>query len=171
MSFTRPALDLYVRDFSAGYLDAPEPDVLPPGATPDAANTMFARILASGDGTRVSIKKRDGHKLVTPTAMVFENTVDGLAMYQRAGSANVLLAGCGGSIYQWDNISAMSSIVTGFTAGNPMRFAFMRGQVIVTDGTLMRRINSTLTAYPIGAAAPNTAPILAAGATPGVTGT
>src|SRR5262245_64550934 len=106
MSLTRPGLDTYVRDFSAGYLDTPEPDVLPPGATPDAANAMFARILAIGGETRVSMKKRDGHKLITPTAMSLGQPVDGLTMYQRSGKTNVLLAACGGTIYQWDNISA-----------------------------------------------------------------
>src|SRR5262245_25454360 len=171
MSFTRPRLHLYVREFSAGYLDTPEPDVLPSGATPDAANTMFARILAAGDGTRVSIKKREGHKLVTPTAMAFEQPVDGMTMYQRAGQPNVLLAACGGTIYQWDNATSMASIVSGYTAGNPMRFAFMRGQVIATDGTFMRRIDGTLTAYPLGQAAPTGAPVLSAATGPGVAGT
>jgi hypothetical protein len=171
MSFTQPGLDLYVRDFSAGYLDTPEPDVLPPGATPDAANTLFSRILAAGEASRVSIKKRDGHKLVTPSAMALGQPVDGMTMYQRAGSANVLLAGCGGTLYQWNNVDTMSSVVSGFTGGKPMRFVFMRGHVIVTDGTFMRRIDSTLTAYPIGQAAPTGAPGLAVAAGPGVTGT
>jgi hypothetical protein len=171
VSFTTPGLDLYVRDFSAGYLDTPEPDVLPPGATPDAANALFARILQGGDSNSVSMKKREGFRLVTPTAMSLGARVDGMEMYQAAGQNNVLLAGCDGTLYQFNNIDTMINVVSGFTAGNPLCFAFMNGQCIVTDGTFMQRIDSTLTAYDIGQIAPTGASTLSAVAGPGVTGT
>ena len=171
MSFTAPGRDLFVRDFSAGYLDTPEPDALPPGATPDAANTQFARILRGGDSTRVSIKKRDGFRLVTPLAPAYNVGIDGMEMYQRAGTTNVLLVGTNGTLYRFDNIDTLIAIVGGFTAGNPMRFAFMRGQCLVTDGTKMQRIDSTLGAFTIGQVAPTAAPGLATAAGPGVTGT
>ena len=184
MSFTSPGLDLFVRDFSAGYLDTPEPDALPPGATPDAANAQFARILRGTDGTiKASMKKRAGFRLVTPTAMppgpalmdepgvmVFGQSITGMEMYQRP-SGNVLLVGCSDKLYRFDNIDTMVFLTMGFTPGNPMRFAFMRGQCLVTDGTLMKRIDSTLTVYDIGQAAPTGAPGLATAAGPGVTGT
>ena len=132
---------------------------------------MFSRILTGNSGgPRVTIKKRDGHRLITPTAMALGQPVDGMVMFPRL-AGNVLLVGCGGTLYQWDNISTMTAIVGGFTAGNPMRFAYMNRNVVVTDGTLMKRIDENLVPHDVGVAAPPTAPTLGAIAGPGVTGT
>lgn len=169
MSFATPALSLFNRDFSGGFLDTPEADALPPGASPDAKNCLFAHI--SEDPLRVTLKKRDGHRLVTPTAISLAASVDGMAEYRRVGANQVLLAGCNGSVSQFDNASSFTSIVGGFTAGNPMRFAFQKGQCIVMDGALMKRIDSALTSYTVGFLAPTAAPGLATAAGPGVTGT
>lgn len=169
MSYSQPDLSLLCRDFSPGYLDTPEADALPPGATPDARNFMFARI--SEDPPRVTIKKRDGHRLVTPFAVFGSGiAIDGMAEFRRVATTQALLGGSNGSLMFFNNDDAWATIISGFTAGNPMRFAFQKGQCIAMDGTFMRRVNSALAAFPVGLAAPTAAQSLSAAAGPGVTG-
>jgi hypothetical protein len=177
MSFTSPALSLYCRSFQPGYLDTPVPNELDPGATPDARNTLFSRI--GMDPPRVVISKRGGHQLITPVALASEKKVDGLFEYRRSNAPNVLLAVCNGELKEYDNAETFMLLTAGFTPGQPARFVNVKNQVVVMDGTYMRRVATqstlersvSLATFPVGFAAPSGAPGLAAVAGPGVTGT
>jgi hypothetical protein len=48
MSLVQPEFDYQVRSFHPGFLDSPEPDTLPHGATPDAKNCLFGSIQLRG---------------------------------------------------------------------------------------------------------------------------
>jgi hypothetical protein len=170
VSFVRPHLELGTKDFAAGFLDSPETNALPPGATPDAANCFFDRI-----GGGASLKKRNGHRLLNPTAISAGDRIDGLTEFTRPGYPSELIAVCNGIAYKW--VSGSSSFValtggTGFTPGNRVGFAVFRTQLYIYDGTHQLRYNGTA-CLPVGFIAPTSATAMAV-AVPsgsGVTGT
>lgn len=154
MSYPLPDFPYGTRDFSAGYLDTPEPDTLPPGATPDAANGELGSVQVGGQ-MRATLKKRRGHRLVTPGAMVAGVPVDGLKEFTRAGQPNTLVAACDGAVWTFDNVNACAQVGTTapFTAGNAVRFCTFKQQLYLVDGTANQRYNGTAL-FAVGFAAP-----------------
>lgn len=170
MSAPSPDYGLWCENFAPGFLDTPEPDALPIGATPDARNCWFRSVDAQGvTGQRHALLgKRPGMRLINPTAIATGQPVD-LFEYRRAASSGLLLGVCDGELFQYDGFDAFTSIASGWTSGNVARCVVSRGSAYVFDGAYMRRYDGS-TVFEVGSAAPGTISAMTASGT-GVTGT
>lgn len=171
MSEIQPDVVMAAQDFSAGYLDTPQPDTLPPGATPDAKNAVFIRV-ETQDQTRVTMRRRKGCFLTNPTAISAAKSIDGLWEFTRESGVGELIALCNGALYKWDGATVYTALTNGggFTAGVTARAFKYKNNLHVADGTVMKRYDGTA-CFAVGFAAPTAAPALAVAAGPGVTGT
>lgn len=175
MSALQPNAIVTVRDFSPGFQSTPEPDTLPSGATPDAANVLVVSGQVSAVGARAVLRRRPGCALLNATAIGAQKAVDALVSFRRDTALDVLTAVCDGKLLTYDDATAAFVQVGGtapFTAGNPTRFAFHRNQAYICDGVVNKRYNGT-SLLDVGFIAPTAAPALAAVApsSGGVTGT
>lgn len=171
MSAANPAFSLWCDNFAPGFLDTPEPDRLPLGATPDARNAWFSSVDAEGvTGARRAIMgKRPGSRLLNATAIAAGKAVDG-GEFRRSGAASELLALCDGGLYKYDGAGSFGAALgSGWTAGNPGRFTTARGNAYVYDGAYMRRWNGT-SLLEVGSAEPTSITNMTGSGT-GVTGT
>lgn len=173
MSFTKPTYDVFVRDFSSGYLDSPQNDQLPLSASPDARNGMLVNVQVDENGRRrASLRRRTGARLINPTAMASATPVETLANYERDNAAAVLLAICNGGLFSWDGGTTFGAIagagVGTFTAGRPVQFCLHKNLAFIMDGDRTKLYDGATFGDP-GLSTPG-APGLAVAAGPGVTG-
>lgn len=167
MSARLPSRPLWGDNFIDGWLDTPESDRLPLGATPDARNGF---LYAIDKARRTAITgKRPGCRILNPTQMAAA-PVYGLWEFRRIGADPTLLAVCNGALHEWDGASAFTARGSGWSAASPVRMTPHRRNAHIYDGTYMRRWDGTAL-YEVGFAAPTSAPGLATAAGPGVTGT
>jgi hypothetical protein len=145
MSFDKPDLRIFIRDWSPGYLDVPEEDTLPAGATPDAANGWLINISPGGGKRSAVLAKRPGDRLINPTAMAAGASVDGLFEFRRAGQPRELLGVCDGKLFVYDDVDTFTQVgaTSPFTAGTPTRALFHRDSAYLFDGTVNRRYDGT----------------------------
>ena len=171
MSEKRPDFTLGSQDFSPGYIESPEPDTLPPGATVDAKNCLLVKEQEAG-GQRATLRRRYGSRLGNPIAISSGKSIDGIWQFDKADGTSELVVMCDGALYVWDGASAFTAVTNGggFTAGTPAHARQFKNNLHVTDGTQQLRYDG-VAAYPVGFAAPTAAPALATAAGPGVTGT
>jgi hypothetical protein len=171
MSESNPQVADGAEDFSAGFLDTPDVDTLPPGATPDAKNCIFVKP-ETKDQVRAILRRRGGSRLTNPIAVTSQASVDGIWEFTRELGVGELIVMCNGALYKWDNISVFTALTDGggFTPGLVARAFKFKNNLHVTDGTAMKRYDGTA-CFPVGFAKPTAAPALAAVAGPGVTGT
>lgn len=144
MGFTSPQLEYRVQDFSPGFLDTPEEDTLPGGATPDARNADFDAV--DYIRRRATLKKRSGLRLQNPTAMDASAKVDGLFEFRRTPTTTpALVAVCNGKVKVFDNIDTFTQVgaTAPFTAGNSARVCFFRNNAFIHDGAAMQRYDGT----------------------------
>lgn len=178
MSLSAPQLKRFVRDFSAGFLDSPESDTLPLGATPDARNYILASIQEQGlgdedgDQARAILRKRNGFTLVNPTAMASATEVKAVIDFQREIGASELLAVCNGDLFKWDGASSMSNLGGNWStsAAVPINTLRFKNNVVIMDGTVMQRYNGTAL-FDMGQVKPTAAPGLATTGAGAITGT
>lgn len=178
MSFSRPAYDVFNRDFSAGYLDSPQNDQLPLSATPDARNAMLinaqvGQSTALSIGSRqASMRRRKGARLINPSAMASATPVESLLNYERDNAAAIMLAVCNGGLFSWDGATTYTAIagagVGTFTTGRPVQACFHKNLAFLMDGDRTKLYDGTTFGDP-GLSTP-IAPGLAVAAGPGVTG-
>jgi len=169
MSSVTPGAALTMRTFAAGFLDTPEDDTLPLGATPNAANCE----LASADpGGRAILRKRRGSVLVNPTPIAAGKRIDGLFELRRTNAASQLVAVCDGKVWTWDESTTWTQVgaTAPFTAGNHVVGLIARNRLWLCDGTAQRVYDGT-TLREVGFAAPATIANMTAGAGPGPTNT
>lgn len=171
-SLDQPDFRLLVRDFSPGYMDQPESDTIPPGATPDALNGFFYSEDPGGGIRRAIMGKRPGHRCVNPTAIDLGSRIEALIDFRRIGANPVLLAVCNERLWAFDNTDAFTQIGGSayFAAGKRVRHLLFKDNVFLFDGVTNRRYNGT-DVLGDGEARPTSAPGLATAAGPGVTGT
>lgn len=171
MSDRAPQLSMASEDFSPGFLDTPEPDTLPYGATPDARNAMFARLEVQ-DRIRATMMRRQGSRLINPTVIAAAKGIDLLASFTRENGTTELVVCCNGALYVWDGGTGFAAISggTGFTVGGDLYAFTYKNNLHVTDGVQMKRYDGTA-AYAVGFVAPTGAPTLTLGSATGVTGT
>lgn len=151
MSMDRPAFERFIRDWSPGFLDVPEEDTLPPGATPDAKNEWFVNRNIDGRD-RAKLGKRPGMRLVNPTATA-NAKIDALFEFRRTG-ARELIKVINGRIAVFDGVNNFAFIAgTPFTAGNTARATFFRDNAFIHDGTAQKRFDGT-TLFDVGQIAP-----------------
>lgn len=144
MGYASPNLEYRVRDFSPGFLDTPEEDTLPGGATPDARNADFDAVDYAR--RRATLKKRAGIRLQNPTAMDAAAKVDGLFEFRRTPTtAPVLIAVCNGKVKVYDNIDTFVQVgaTAPFTPGNAARATSFRNNAFIHDGAAFKRYNGT----------------------------
>lgn len=181
MSLVQPDLTVDIDDWAAGFLDTPEPNRLPPGGTPSAANAWFYSPNAPTQNEygvigRASciMGRRSGARLLTPTCLTADKRIDGLYEFRREGvAAGELLAVCNGDLKVWDGGTGFTLLsAAGFIAGAAIEFLTFRNLGFVMDGTTMK-IYDGASVLPVGFVAPTAAPALAAVAPAGagVTGT
>ncbi len=173
MSFTNPELTLGTRDFSPGFLDTPEPDTLPPGASPDAKNAFFYGVEAGPEQRRARMGRRRGCRLVNPSAIASTKKIDGLWEFRRESSAGQLLAACNGAWYAFDEINAFAALAgaTGYNAGASARISpTFKNQTVLHDGS-NQQIYDGSSVRGIGFSKPTGLTNMSAAAGPGVTGT
>lgn len=171
MSFTSPRLLAEIHSFARGYLDSPEQDSVPLGALVEGRNSVLARLgEIEGGGVRAILVKRDGSRLLNPTAIAAGKRVE-LREFTRDDDDSVLVAVCDGAAYAWDG-AAFNAITTGtgFTSDTPVSFAQLQNNLVITDGTAQKRYDGT-SCKAIGQARTVAAPTLAVGSATGVTGT
>lgn len=171
MSELLPDIVMEAQDFSPGFMDTPQPDTLPPGATPDAKNAVFINVEVA-DQTRVTMRRRKGCFLTNPTAISSAKSIDGAWEFTREGGAGELIVMCNGALYKWDGATTYTALTDGggFTAGTTARAFKYKNNLHVSDGVVQKRYDGTA-CYAIGFLAPTAAPALAVAAGPGVTGT
>jgi hypothetical protein len=172
VSLSVPTFKFLNRDFSPGYLDTPESDTLPLGATPSARNAVLVSILDQADGGVIArIRKRKGFVLINPTSMSIGNPVQAMFDFNREVGASELLAVTQGQLYKWDGIDTFDAIGSNvFSTTDPVRMTAFKNNVIVMDGTTIKRYNGT-DLFDMGFAAPTGAPGLATTGVGTVTGT
>lgn len=175
MSYAQPALSFGTRDFSPGFMDTPESDTLPAGASPDAKNCLLVSVeLAAQTGkSRAVIRKRLGARLLNPVSIDNKTvSIDGVFEFLRdTGAAGELLAVSNGAVSKFDGIDTFTLIGgVGLTAGNPVRMLPFRNNAFLSDGLANLRYNGT-TCLGVGFIAPTSPAALAIVAGPGVSGT
>lgn len=172
MSALEPRLKVDAFDFSPAFMETPEPDTIPSGATPDAKNALLINIEEGVNQVRACLRKRTGHRMVTPTVLSAGKSIDGLFEFLRDNAAGELLAMCNGVLKKFDNIDTFTGVTggTGWTATARARALAFKNNLHVTDGTFQLRYDGT-GCYPIGFVAPTGAPTLTVGAAGAVTGT
>jgi hypothetical protein len=172
-----PELKFLNRDFSAGFLDSPESDTIPLGSSPSARNAVLVSVQEAGrgdeDGDRVRaiIRKRNGCVLTAATSMTAATEVAALFNFERETTSAELLAVCNGQLYKWDGVSAYSTIGAAvFSTSAAIRGMPFKNNIIVMDGTTMKRYNGTAL-FDVGQIAPTAAPGLATTGAGSITGT
>ena len=170
MSQPRPDGRLHLTDFSGGFRDTPESNLLPPHASPEGLNGFFDAV--QYEPRRATLRKRQGCRMVNPTAMALGEAVGALAEFRREDADPALVAVCDEAIYRYDDDETFDAVTggTGFTNGTQARTLNVHNNLLVMDGAQVKRYNGT-DVWPIGFAAPTGAPGLATAAGPGVTGT
>lgn len=185
MSLVKPDYDYQVRSFHPGFLDSPEPDTLPHGATPDAKNCLFDGIqlrgqavsaMQAGTPARATLAKRTGCRLLTPGQVVGGKGFDGLYEFRKVGqTSGRIVAVIDGKAWYWDAVSAfvLIGLTSPFVSGTKVRFFTFRNLLFIMDGTTTRCWDGVLAndLFTPGQDAPTGAPALTATAGPGVTGT
>lgn len=174
MSLAEPDLDYLIRTFHPGFMDTPEPDTLPKGATPDARNCLLGSVQI--DPPRAVLEKRTAASLLTTAKVDGANGFDGLCEFRKTGqSSGRIVAVLNGKVWYWDNVSAFVQIgVTApFAVGTKVRFNVQRNLLFIMDGITTRCWDGVLAndLFTPGQIAPTAAPALAVAAGPGVTGT
>lgn len=163
MSTRTPDGELWVRDFTPGFLDSPENDTLPNGATPDAKNAYLYNMQVDGI-RRAVMGRRPGSRLINSTALSSEARVDGLFEWRRGASSALLLAMCAGALSSVNPVTlSASAIGSGWTTGRTARLVSFRNDAFIFDGAYQRRYDGT-TLYEVGSAAPGTISNMTAGA-------
>lgn len=173
MTLVAAEIDLSLDGFHPGFLDTPDVDKLPLGATPDARNSLFVRVQKPDDGgPRANLRKRLGSRLLNTSALASERSVDGLFAFPREVGAEELLAVCNGVLERWNNINDFAPITAGgvFTPGARVTTLAFKNNLIVMDGHVNRRYDGS-SAFTLGFVAPTSAPGLVAGPAVGPTGT
>jgi hypothetical protein len=174
MSAEKPDYRLMIRDWSPGYLDTPEEDTLPPGATPDAKNAWFVNINPANAEAGAKLAKRPGSRMLNPTVMDASAKVDGLFEFRRSGASRELVAVCNGKVKVFDDVDTFVQVgVTApFTPGNLAHARFHRDMAYIFDGTALQRYDGA-TLSDVGQAAPTAATNMSAVAPSGagLTGT
>lgn len=161
MSVATPAKGALVRDFTPGFLDSPESDTLPLGATPDAKNAFLYNVDLVR--RRAVMGRRAGSRMVLPTAAISQKVWDGLWEWQHAADQD-LLGMINGALYEIDVIGQAATLIgSGWTADTPARLLPFRNDAFIFDGTYHRRWDGT-TLYEIGSAAPSSITNMSAGA-------
>lgn len=185
MSLVAPDYDYQVRSFHPGFLDSPEPDTLPHGATPDAKNCLFDGIqlrgqavsaMQAGTPARATLAKRTGSRLLTPSQVVAGKGFDGLYEFRKVGQiAGRIVAVIDGKVWYWDGASAFVQVgaTAPFVPGAKVRFFTFRNLLFLMDGTTTRCWDGVIGTdlFTPGQVAPTGAPTLTVSAGPGVTGT
>jgi hypothetical protein len=182
MSLQTPELDYLVRTFHHGYQDSPQPDTLPPGATPDAKNCLFAGLQLSQHAypvgsvpPRATLQKRTGARLLTSAALAAGHGFDGLYEFRKVGQTSGTLIGVtNGAAYYWTGVAWVQIGATApFTVGARVFFFTYRNLVFITDGAVTRVWDGVLGTdlFTSGQVAPTGAGALTVTAGPGVTGT
>lgn len=169
MSYARPDLRPWTNDFSAGFLDTPQPDYLPVGTVVAGANAEFASV---DPGRRAVLQKRRGSTLIAPTSMGLNRKVDGLFDYRRPLATPQLVAVCDGKVFAFDNVDTFDQVgaTAPFTAGRPARACQHRAFLFLHDGTAQQRYDGT-DLHAVGLAAPSSLTNMVGTAASGVTGT
>lgn len=168
MSTPSPEKAAFIRNFTDGFMDSPESDTLPLGATPDAKNAFLYNIDVAR--RRAVMGRRAGSRMVLSTAVVSGKVWDGLFEWLH-DAAQDLLGVINGGLYKLDIIAQTATLVgTGWTASTPARLTPFRGDAFIYDGTYQQRYDGT-TLYPVGSAAPSVITNMVVGAGPGPTGT
>jgi hypothetical protein len=107
VSLVKPDLDYLIDSFHPGFMDSPEPERLPKGATPDAKNCLFTAVQLAPTQS-ANIKKRTGARLLTPSQVVAGKGFDGLYEFRKVGqTSGRLVAVVGGKVFYWDNVSSL----------------------------------------------------------------
>lgn len=161
MSTRRPDGNIMVRDFTPGFLDSPESDTLPMGATPDAKNSFLYNI--DVERRRAVLGRRLGSRLVFASALASEKVLDGLFEWRSEGTPT-LLAVCNGALSSVDPVAGtVAAIGTGWTATTRARMTAFKNDAFVYDGTFQQRWDGS-DLYDVGSTAPGTITNLSAGA-------
>jgi hypothetical protein len=140
-----PELDYLVRTFHHGYQDSPQPDTLPPGATPDAKNCLFAGLQLSQHAypvgsvpPRATLQKRTGARLLTSAALAAGHGFDGLCEFRKVGQTSgrvvAVLNGKAG-IGTTSARSCRSARRRRSSSGTKVRFFVSRNLLFIMDGT------------------------------------
>jgi len=161
MSHNRPGGQLWARDFTPGFLDSPERDTLPLGATPEAKNGfLYAIDLAN---PRATMGRRPGSALVTPTAMTPLACVDGLFEWRRSATDPQLLAVCYGELREVSVETGVTTLIgSGWTPDFVTRMTPFRNDAFIYDGSFQRRWDGT-TLFEVGSGPPTGLTNMAAG--------
>lgn len=167
MSLLNAEFDYLVRSFAPGFMDSPEPDTLPKGATPDAKNCLFGSQQNEPEA-RCTLDKRTGARLLTPAQIVAGKGFDGLFEFRKLGQSSGRLVGVvDGKVWYWDGSTAFVQIgVTApFTVGAKVQFAAQRNLLFIMDGSTTRVWDGTIgnDLFTPGEVAPTSAPGLADG--------
>lgn len=174
MSFVAPSLDYLIDSFHPGFMDSPEPDSIPKGGTPDAKNCLFAGVQL--EPPRATLKKREGARLLTTSAVVAGHGFDGLFEFRKVGeTTGRLVAAIDGKVYRWDGVGTFIQIgVTApFISGTKATFHVERNLLFIMDGSTTRVWDGVIgnDLFTPGQVAPTSAAALTTSAGPGVTGT
>lgn len=173
MSREKPGYSQFIDNFAAGYLDVPEPDTLPPGATPSARNGWMVNIHPATQSAKLA--KRPGERLLNPTTIAAAKKVDGLFEFRMSSGSRELLAVCDGKVWTFDGTDTFDQVdspAAPFTAGNTARAEFFNDQAFIFDGAAQKRTDGT-DLFDVGQVAPTSVTSMTAVAPSGagVTGT
>jgi hypothetical protein len=176
VSLVNPELDYHIESFAAGFQDSPEPQRLVKGATPDAKNCLFSGRQQGAGAVSCNLQKRTGARLLTVSSVVAANGFDGLYEFRKLGQTSGRIVGVtGGKAFYWDNVSAFVQIgaTAPFVAGTKVSFYVQRDLLFIMDGVTWRAWDGVLAndLFTPGQIPPTAAPVLAAVAGPGITGT
>lgn len=170
MSLLAPELDYFIDNFAPGFMDSPEPQNLPKGATPDAKNCLFSAYDQTG---RCNLKKREGARMLHTTALAAG--FDGIFDFRRLGETSGTLVGVNnGKAYYWTGTAWTQIGATApFAVGTKVAFYVQRGLLFIMDRATVRAWdgNTANDLFTPGQVAPTSAAALTATAGPGVTGT
>lgn len=165
MSLSRPHVDIDVTSFGAGYIDTPDEDKLRGGTAVEGSKNCF--LINPSDSGEARLRKRPGHRLITPTALA--ERIEELFNFEREAVASELLLVADGELRVFDGVDTSTVIGSGFTAGRPVRGVAFKNNLHLCDGLVNLRYDGT-DLLAVGFAKPTAAPALATAAGPGVTG-
>jgi hypothetical protein len=173
MSYVRPSALAGTDDFSPGFVDAPETDSIPDGATGDARNAMLLKVERLPNGQQRAIMgKRRGCRVLNATPLSAGAPVD-LYTWRRETDAisGTLLARCGGAWSEYNDDGTFSAIAgaTGFT-GDTGRVQTFNRDAWLYDG-VSSKLWDGVTLRDVGFVRPTGSTALGVTAGPGVTGT
>lgn len=146
MSYTEPDIARIIKDFSPGFLDTPESDTLPDGATPEGKNGWFAKIHPQSQKRRAALAKRPGmRRLTTVEAFgALEQKIDQVFEFRRSGYSPQLMAIAGGELRAYDGVSGFGPAIAGpagFVPGNVPILTMHRDEAYIHDGAVRRRFD------------------------------